>query len=302
MSDQELLTRLERLERENRRFKRVGIAVLVLVAIVTGLGAVQPIPSKIVAHEFDVVDGSGKVRVRLHTQANGNLAMIQVLDTAGVAQADMTDGPVMGPSIDLGFHKLDNGLPDAKVGWTPAVSIADSLLGPMISLNAPGVALGPGVGIGVTSKGQPNITLMDAKGTGRATISLFSSGEPEFEFVNESGRDTVRLTSLSNGASLEFLGSQDQKIGNNSFPVDRMELSTWGLSFDDENGAERARIYGSPVSGGPNIELSDVDGYSMELGSTSMIIPTTGQKQQTSATSIVMFGNDKDHHVIWKAP
>lgn len=301
MSDQELLTRLERLERENRTFKRIGIAALVLVAIVVGLGAVQPIPSKIVAHEFDVVDGTGKVRVRLHTQANGNLAMIQVLDTAGVAQADMTDGPVMGPSIDLGFHKLDNGLPDAKVGWMPAVSIADSPLGPMISLNIPGNALGPGVGIGVT-KGQPNVTLMDAKGTGRATMSLFSSGEPELEFVSESGRDTVRLASVNNGASLEFLGSQDQKIGNNSFPVDRMELSTWGLSFDDENGAERARIYGSPASGGPNIELSDADGYSMDLGSTSIVIPKTGEKQQTSATSIVMFGSDKDHHVIWKAP
>jgi hypothetical protein len=40
----------------------------------------------------------------------------------------------------------------------------------------------------------------------------------------------------------------------------------------------------------------------MDLGSSSTTKTITGETQQTSAASIVMFGNDKDHYVIWKAP
>lgn len=40
----------------------------------------------------------------------------------------------------------------------------------------------------------------------------------------------------------------------------------------------------------------------MDLGSTRLAAARTGATEQTSAASIVMFGNDKGHHVIWQAP
>lgn len=52
----------------------------------------------------------------------------------------------------------------------------------------------------------------------------------------------------------------------------------------------------------PAVSLADSAGYSMTLGGASLVSPTTGETRQTSAASIVMFGNSKDHHVIWQAP
>lgn len=52
----------------------------------------------------------------------------------------------------------------------------------------------------------------------------------------------------------------------------------------------------------PSINLTDQQGFIMNLGKSSMIAPKTGATEKTSAASIVMFGNDKGHHVIWQAP
>lgn len=309
MIEAELIERLQRLERANQRLWFVAVGALVLLTAVIGFRAVYAAPAtpqKITAHEFDVVDNSGKARIKLYVDKYGS-PFISVIDRAGVTQATVSYNRVAGPEINLGFHKVGRVPPGLKsgLGMTPDVSIGDSPLGPMVMLTAPGATLGPGVGIGVTRKGQPNVTLMDAKGRERASIFLLADA-PSFEFFNESGRDTVRLTSLSNGASLEFMGSQDQKIGKYSFPVDRMQLSTWGLYFDDSDGTSALSL-GGLKAGAPDttrsaIELSDAAGYSMDLGTTNTITPTTGQTQQTSAASIVMFGNDKNHHVIWRAP
>lgn len=51
-----------------------------------------------------------------------------------------------------------------------------------------------------------------------------------------------------------------------------------------------------------SISLRDAQGFGMDLGSTSTVVPATGKTQQTSAASIVMFGNGKNHSVIWQAP
>jgi hypothetical protein len=42
-------------------------------------------------------------------------------------------------------------------------------------------------------------------------------------------------------------------------------------------------------------------GFSMVLGTADLVTPTTGETHRTSAASITMFGNGKDHKVIWKA-
>jgi hypothetical protein len=52
----------------------------------------------------------------------------------------------------------------------------------------------------------------------------------------------------------------------------------------------------------PLLTLSDNRGFEMDLGGTETVIAKTGQTQKTSADSIIMFSNDKEHHVIWQAP
>lgn len=45
-----------------------------------------------------------------------------------------------------------------------------------------------------------------------------------------------------------------------------------------------------------------LNGFEMDLGGTITRTIATRAIQQTSAASIIMFGNDKTHHVIWQAP
>lgn len=52
----------------------------------------------------------------------------------------------------------------------------------------------------------------------------------------------------------------------------------------------------------PRVELQDSRGFMMDLGSIDLTTVHTGETHQTSAASIVMFGNDEKHHLIWHAP
>jgi hypothetical protein len=61
-------------------------------------------------------------------------------------------------------------------------------------------------------------------------------------------------------------------------------------------GDQTAAVVVSPY----NVGLSDEQGFQATLGRTSLVTPRTGEKQMTSAASLVMF--DKNKNVIWKAP
>jgi len=63
----------------------------------------------------------------------------------------------------------------------------------------------------------------------------------------------------------------------------------------------RAQMVVSP-SGSPDITLADANGFEMDLGSAGTVNSKTGATEQTSAASIVIFGNDEKRHVIWQAP
>jgi hypothetical protein len=168
MSEIELRQRLEKLERDNRRFKRLGIAALALVAGLVTIAATRPVPDKIAAHEFDMLDSSGKVRVKIAMDC---------------------------PSKFSAFC------------W-------------------------------------PDIDLYDESGKMRTAID----------------------------AGMLSISSSE---GNATLSVD---------------------------VNGPAFEIVDPQGFRMNLGGTATVTPKTGQTQHTSAASIVMFGNDKKHHVIWRAP
>jgi hypothetical protein len=169
MSEIELVGRLQKLERDNRRLKGFALAALVLAAALATIYATQPVPQTITAHRFDVVDDSGKVRASMAIVSGGSA--IGLTDAQGNARALMILDPVKGASVLLG---------DA----------ADKL---------------------------------------RTTLNVTPEGES-------------------------------------------------------------------------SIALSDPQGFEMDIGSTKMAMPSTGATERTSVASIAMFGNDKERHVIWKAP
>lgn len=50
----------------------------------------------------------------------------------------------------------------------------------------------------------------------------------------------------------------------------------------------------------PQLSLSDREGFETDLGHTGLVTTRTGEKHDTSAASVVMFGKDKK--VLWSAP
>jgi len=309
MTDTEIARRLEKLERDNRRFKRLAFASLVLVAALGTIAATRPVPQKITAREFDVVDGTGKVRIRLSTTSFK--ASVEVLDAQGNSAASMevypgfssigagkdggdvallTSSPQLGSSIGVGYS------PDwyAAVGGKSGKALRDAMKSYLAQLKK-----GPNVGMAISPSGQPSLKMASQDG-------YSSLGPLALNFYDSGGTPAVSLMNAQGLGGLTFYGKKKQRIGNQEFPVQRMSLADWGLDFSTEDGTEVIRLGGAPAGGGlypvPHITLSDAHGFSMDLGSTAEVNSKTGATQQTSADSIIMFGNDKDHHAIWQAP
>jgi hypothetical protein len=173
MTEADLAMRLDRLERDNKRLKRSLAVTLISLLALAAIGATEYVPKKITAHELDIVDDQGRMRVAVGT---GFLSGVQ----------------------------------------------------------------------------RPSVGLFDATGSLRAEIAVEDDGHP----------------------SLALYGERNASA---------LIADVW-------------------PPGKPSLELGDSEGFTMDLGSTSTVKPSTGEKQQTSAASITMFGNDKKHRVIWQAP
>ena len=66
-SNADLLSRVETLHRENVLFRRIGMAVLVLVAAVLAIGQ-SPSPKTVEAEAFVLRDSNGNIRAKLDTK------------------------------------------------------------------------------------------------------------------------------------------------------------------------------------------------------------------------------------------
>lgn len=142
MSDAELARRLERLERDNQRLKRGGLAILVLLAALTTIYATRPIPQVIKAHEFEAVDSAGKVRVKMC--------------------APSSDSKV--PSVDLYDASGDTEAGIAAAGLWPAFWLSDPQNKASIQMNV--------------YKGNPAVLLEDSGGNIRTSMTVSPSGSP----------------------------------------------------------------------------------------------------------------------------
>ncbi|MEJ2008651.1 MAG: hypothetical protein P8Z30_10940 [Acidobacteriota bacterium] len=133
---------------------------------------------------------------------------------------------------------------------------------------------------------QPQIQLFDQNGQPRTSISAgkltVSGGKEEASLLGGhlqfragpkggSPRVTAELGSGSAGGGLLSLSGS----GTSSIRVD---------------------------SNSPGVEIEDSQGYIMNLGAVDLTTVNSGQTSPTTADSIVMFANDKEHHLIWRVP
>jgi hypothetical protein len=206
MTEIELARRLEKLERDNRRLKGIGIAALVLAAALGAIAATSPVPEKITAHEFEVVDGNGRTR-----------AILEAVNPSGTT-----------------------------------LTFLDSI-------------------------GRKRVIL--AGGTGRVgnTYGYLELGE-------DAATEQYVLTTAGGHGGVTL---SDGGLMMQAYPL------------SEGNGSV---LLQGPGAGGPTLELTDSKGFTMDIGTAGTETPHTGATQQTSAASIIMFGNDKNHRVIWRAP
>jgi hypothetical protein len=151
MSETELAGRLERLERDNRRLKRFALAALVLAATLATIYATQPVPESFTAHEFNVVDDSGGVRVKMGMLLGK--PVITFFDAQNMPRALMGVDSSGAPNIYFN---------DAQ--GTPRMDMSIGESGPYIMLRDAGG--NPGARLEVTASGQPEISLLDQQGFG----------------------------------------------------------------------------------------------------------------------------------------
>lgn len=168
-----------------------------------------------------------------------------------------------------------------------------------------------------------DLQLLDSYGELKAELSL-DSGTPMLALYDRTS--TAEPPVLPNGNGVLDMKKGDGEImvlvGNG---ISGISMQGNGLHLDMNDRAADRSVYlqsdelgkrlllGGGLSRVTPVQLSffheerplqfiDSAGFETDLGVTGTITPTTGEHQQTSTASMVMFGNDKLHHVIWEAP
>jgi hypothetical protein len=115
----------------------------------------------------------------------------------------------------------------------------------------------------------------------------------EFDIVDNSGVQRMRMN--VNGINI----SDADGVAREGLVTDTDGSAV--ILLLDAQGVDHAAISVSP-QGAPAIRLADSQGFQMNLGSTGKVNFKAGTTEKTSAASIVMFGKDEKHHLIWQAP
>jgi hypothetical protein len=155
--------------------------------------------------------------------------------------------------------------------------------------------------------------LVDADGKVRAQINVncapATSCRPEINLLDQDGRPA---TSIGAG-TFSIAGEKGQAtlVGDHlqfsvasakSQPLVTAEIGSGSGHGGLLSLVGNSRSYVTINANSPGIEIQDSQGYVMNLGSVALTTVNTGQTSPTTADSIVMFGNDKSHHLIWRAP
>ena len=118
-------------------------------------------------------------------------------------------------------------------------------------------------------------------------------------------RSTARLELSLLGKNseplLQFFDSKQMTLSTgDKVPTTRVSLDNRGINLFDKSGEIRTILKLDIADDEPQFEISDSHGFSTIIGNVGLVIPATGEKQQTSAASIRMF-NEKGN-VIWAVP
>jgi len=275
-----LVERIGKVERENRRMKRIALALLILPSALL-LMAQSQATRVVEASEFTLKDVSGHTRARLwFGQKPGKspkAVLLTFYDATGKRDLITLAADSAEQSANLNLGGLITGSPslslsaDAKGAYASLESTGNKLQGIQLSAEAEKSRLSVS-GTGDASKGGVNLT--DGAEGGQLQIKDAQNNASVQILAN--GRDGVSVLDRD-GRSALLLGDH--------------------LSFGDTQQNFPAVLYGGKE--GPFLNLQDAQGFNVQLG-VSKTITTSGQRRTSSAASLRMF-NDKGE-IVWWAP
>jgi hypothetical protein len=189
MTERELNERLERLEKDNRRLKRVGMVAVLIAAGLGAIAATRPTPERITAHEVDIVGSRGNTRIILSASSNSpSIALVDaqgkpraavIVSTDGMASISITDAQGH-PSVLMGEGSLT--LSDAQ--GHPGVGMDVEADGSALVTVGP-----PGTGAAMNFKdGLSAVTLGDVGVAGHSWVRMSEdAGNPRIEVADRFG-------------------------------------------------------------------------------------------------------------------
>ena len=275
-----LVERIRKVERENRRMKRLALALLILPSVLL-LMAQSPATQVVVASQFVLKDASGHTRARLwfgpKPTKSPKAALLTFYDSTGTRDLISLAADSEEHSANLNLGGLITGSPsltlsaDAKGSYASLESTSNKLQGIQLSTET-GKSRLVLSGTGDLLKGGVNLT----DGTEGGELHVKDAQHNASVDILANGRDGVSIVDRD-GRSVLLVGDH--------------------LSFGDSQQNLPAVLYGG--KDGPFLNLGDAQGFNVLLG-VSKTVTTTGQHRTSSAASLRMF-NDKGE-ILWSAP
>jgi len=266
------------------------------------------------AKRFELVDSSGRVRVRLSVTLTGG-SSIDLLDNEGQIRANLGVRFDDSPSLDLrdregkmraSMRILSDGSPGLNLLDKERKNRAALFLfsdgSPMLSLADKGesgdrLAL-MRASLAVKSDGYPELRLQGKGAEGVATLDVAPGDTPELRMTKGILHTTRALLNVStDGPSGLWL---TDKEGQPRAGIAVKSDGSPSLNLQDKEGKPRASL-GVLADGSPGVVLCDKDGKKRAvLGRTVLESVKTGEETTTAESSLTLF--DKEGKVLWKAP
>lgn len=202
-----VIARLEKVEKENRRMKRAGLACLLVGACLVVMGQARPAATTVQAQSFILQDASGTKRAELLLEAGAPGSepspVLRFLDGKGGEALSLSPTRLeLAGKSDLGPDIL---LDDAK--GTPRVDLGLEHNLPFVILNDEKGIVREDMGL---ERGDPAFVINDEKAAPRVGFGL-SNGRPSVTVIDAQGYTSVLgstpLVTAATGAQHETTGA-----------------------------------------------------------------------------------------------
>lgn len=275
-----LCQRLDRLERENRRWRVVGIASVAVLGLVVLVGAKESeVADEIRARKFAVVDKDGKARVEL-----GMLTTLL---------------PFVGAQHDWGLRLMD------EMGMVRAdLTLSETTRGFSSALNFYKENGNKGVIVETRLDGRSSMALSGRGDKARIALTFLrnSKGREPSGGKLIFGEDQPYLMFVKGKRTLGEMSSRMGEIQNKlMWGEATKEAETKKLLEELEELTDHSRVtLLINEQGSPTLTLTDGNGASAVLGHTTLETKRTGVTTKRPSSSLVLF--NKKGKVIWSAP